>query len=465
MGLTKSSLTLTAKSVSVTNSFKYHKKNKELENMNQFSLLDDIQDAKTQRILDEQRKHQALLLLQQQKDLDQTFPELAAPVARSQFNNHILQRGFNPIDIECRNIIALQEELKRQESRRRAEEVIQAKMQEQALLVELQKQAVMQQSATEQMLNQFVELDNQFGKLDNLVARQEAIRALGGQIPTDFLNNIGIRDLRTSSSNNSTNQDELLRSILAQEHNIPGLQGLRQLNGQFRMQSPLLANSNIVSSVQALERSTQAEIFGDSLSLGRQSNFNDEGLRFPNGTFDRNITESRQLLSMNAGVHLNRPNLVRKDPETPSIRFFNNGNEVNQNGEALQGPGRRKKRKIADENQCTVKDVSFPDHKKKRQNASPDHGKVNVKKEMRHAMPPKKNGLKLRKYLSSKASKESVSKLETLEAPNPHFGPQSDHIPPKIKQEKRQVTQKTNNIKEEDKLDAANVLLGLMKNS
>lgn len=131
--------------------------------MDNLSLLKELQELRLQRMLEEQRRgNHALLLLQQQQDMERTLAQqFASEGLRNQAvgNNVLHMNAANPIDIECRNIIALQEELKRQENRKRLEQILSAKMQEESILHQLQNQNNFQKNAAEQLLSHFAELN------------------------------------------------------------------------------------------------------------------------------------------------------------------------------------------------------------------------------------------------------------------------------------------------------------------
>ena len=440
--------------------------------MNQFSFFNNPQDAKTQRILEDQRRrqqHQAILLLQHQQEMDHTFSEMAGPgTMRTQFGNQLLH-GANPIDIECRNIIALQEELRRQENKRRAEEVLHAKMQEQALLMELQKQATMQQTAAEQLLSQFVELDQ-------LVIRQELLQygqhqGQGGGGGGNSASAFNLDNLRSgsghgnSNSNNFTSQ-ELINYMRCQGQNqnqsFGALQGLDQFHGHPNLQSPLNETSSFLSSLShanpipsGLLSSMQPR---KNLSAGmlHHPNFQGGDSRGLSSNLERQIADAHAVLSVTAPRSADTlHDLPRKIPGAPAIRYFNNGNEVNHNGTTNPVQIESKKRKVRREEVISI-DCDTPDIPKKKVCAQ-----VTVKIE-HHAAPPQKGALKLRKYWSSQAKEESEKVISARAAPGPHADLIGSMFP--HKKTKKVKVEATCNDKEEDKLDAANALLGFMKN-
>jgi len=464
--------------------------------------MNDIQDVRAQRILEDQRRRQALLLLQQQQEIEKTLSEITAQGMRNQPQNNQFFQGpsVNAIDIECRNIIALQEELKRQENRKRVEEVLQAKMQEQAILSQLQKQStVQQQSATEQLLSHFAELNS-------IVARQEALGAMrnqssGCQATSSYNNNNNnnnnfdlLNRLRNGSPNGYSNNghgngsdnlnyspQDLINSLLSQR-NDGGMQGLAQhLNGQNLGPQASLSDSAILArltqtaaannttlpnaTLQAIRNQFgQGRSPSSSLLAGKGAGFSDQN---PHPPPSSSSAQQEMQQPRNAGA--------------PEIRYFNNGGEVNQNGDVLaQLPG--KKRKVMTEQIISIDCNSSAEtrsanktrpKKKPKQELPPKP--IEVKFE-HHAGPPKKRN---RNYnLSSQVSQITNDDSNSIDSNGSAIdnsngnngGHHSDLLgsmfKPKLKQETETETkpaQKTHEDKEEDKLDAANVLLGLMK--
>lgn len=480
--------------------------------------MNDLQDARAQRILEDQRRRQALLLLQQQQEIEKTLSEISAQGMRNQHQNNQYFQGpsVNAIDIECRNIIALQEELKRQENRKRVEEVLQAKMQEQALLSQLQKQSTMQQSATEQLLSHFAELNS-------IVARQEALGAMRDQSNgsqgnssnnnNNHNNNFDLLNrLRNGSPNGNSNsghghgsnnlnfsQQDLINSLLSQQRNDGGLQGLAQhLNGQNLGQQASLSDSAILARLTQAAAANNNTLPNATLQAIRnqfgQGNNSPSPNPNPNAqpSVDQRNILSSLLAGKVAGFSNQNPHLPPSSSSAqqemqqprnvgaPEIRYFNNGGEVNHNGDVLaQLPG--KKRKVMSEqiisldcNSSTETKSADQTRQKKKPKPELPPKPVEVKFE-HHAGPPKKRN---RNYnLSSQISQITNDDSNSIDSNGSALdnsngnngGRHSDLLgsmfKPKLKQETetKPAAQNANEDKEGDKLDAANVLLGLMK--
>ena len=463
--------------------------------INNFHFMNDLQDARAQRILEDQRRRQALLLLQQQQEIEKTLSEISSQDMRNQHHNNQYYQGpnVNAIDMECRNIIALQEELKRQENRKRVEEVLQAKMQEQALLSQFQKQSTMQQSATEQLLSHFAELNS-------IVARQEALGAMrnqsnGSQGASSNNNNNSnsnfdlLNRLRNGSPNGNSNnghghgsnnfnyrQQDLINSLLSKQRNDGGLQGLAQhLNGQNLGQQASLSDSALLARLSHAAAASNNSLPSATLQAIRNQFGQGNNSSTPNPNAQPNIDQRDILSSLLAGKGAGFNQNPHPPPSSssaqeemqqprnagaPEIRYFNNGGEVKHNGDVLaQLPG--KKRKVMTEQIISIDRSSSTETrnanqarpKKMLKPASPPKP-VEVKFE-HHAGPPKKRNRNhnLSSQISQITNDDSNSidsNGSALDNPNGNNGGRS-------------TAQNANEDKEGDKLDAANVLLGLMK--
>jgi hypothetical protein len=429
------------------------------EKMDQASFLNrSIKILKAQQIMEEEQR----LRLLQQDMLECAFSQ---QMSSSQVNNQILQGGYNPVDIERRNILVLQEELRRQEERRRAQEVLRATLEEQALLEELQQQAVLQQNATKQLLSQFAELDQ-------LAVRQEAINSRTMQNGDQAF---GAR-MRSSSGNNSfLNQQDLMHSVLAQTQNF-GLDDPRQFNVQSCLQTRPSAESNILSHFANDLSASSMLALRDNMPLDLASCYQSDicndapGMRSNMGQM---LSNNIPMQNLNRGARLQ--DFSRKNPEDTSIRYFNNGNDVSYNGDVL-ALSSTKKRKVKEQDvisdYCESREQS---PRKKQHVASQKRHKVKVKvkeegNSVHLSLSLKKNPVKLSKYLSSRVSEEIKSNpaVKNEFSASDVAGPHSDLIgsmfPQKETKGKKQTESHDTRDEKEDKLDAANVLLGLMKN-
>ena len=479
--------------------------------------MKDLQDARAQRILEDQRRRQALLLLQQQQEIEKTLSEISSQDMRNQHHNNQYFQGpsVNAIDMECRNIIALQEELKRQENRKRVEEVLQAKMQEQALLSQFQKQSTMQQSATEQLLSHFAELNS-------IVARQEALGAMrdqsnGSQGASSNNNNNNnnsnfdlLNRLRNGSPNGNSNNghghgsnnlnyspQDLINSLLSQQRNDGGLQGLAQhLNGQNLGQQASLSDSALLARLSQAAAASNNTLPNATLQAIRNQFGQGNNSPSTNPNAQPNIDQRNILSSLLAGKGAGFSNQNSHPPPSsssaqqemqqprnagaPEIRYFNNGGEVNHNGDVLaQLPG--KKRKVMTEQIISIDCSSSAETRNANQTRPKKKPKpdlppkpVEVKFE-HHAGPPKKRNRNhnLSSQISQITNDDSNSidsNGSALDSSNGNNGGRHSNLlgsmfKPKLKQETeaKPAAQNANEDKEGDKLDAANVLLGLMK--
>ncbi len=490
--------------------------------MDQYAILNKQGAFEAQQILEEQRRQQALLLLQPQQLLDKTLTPISdlGPRAPGNFSNSTAVYRSNPLDIECRNIIALQEELKRQEIKRKAEEIINQKVHEQALLLELQKHAAVQQqqNSTNHLLGRFAELDQLVTKQDLLVRLNqeqqqrsalnlEHLHAVGlhGHPGPSLHGPSGIDSLGVTGSSHAINQNiiDVLRS--QRSFDSAPIHGLRQ-----RLRSPLSDPNDVLSSTSEL-----SQVLNNNVSSFRESHSNVTGaipknihslqslqslsmMQHQNNDFmgpspQRGGGSAGALLSQhnnylptsahsNDGMQYGKVGKSKVTPGVPEIRYFNNGTEVSRDGRVFQTSNgdinvsnvTLKKRKIAEEEiisldddddepiqkgfkkpkmesleaqkhtQNTTRTNSIPKNTidVKKENPSPSSGSM-----MSRCSLPKKNIRKLSEF-SSSASR----RLNIPEAP--------------MKSEQKTKNRPTSqDEREEERVDAANVLLGLMKNS
>lgn len=438
--------------------------------MNQLTFLDNlnIQELKAQQMIEEQR----LRLLQQ--DMDNAVSQMTA----AQFNNQLYRGGFDQADFERRNIIALQEELRQLEDRRRAEEILRAKIEEQALLEELKQRqaAIQQQNASEQL---FAELDHLMSRRDAMNALDTHRLALGG--------NRGCND-------NFTNQQDIMRSLLFQNNNIdPRATSPVDDFSRFQ-QSPhisdianfsRLVDDHAIPSMQARRHAMQAQaMMVPELASSIETNLH--RVDVANRNVERNMDPNflRNFPTKPPMGHEGaRHATTRKAANSQPIRFFNNGNEVKHNGDILTikpKPSHSRKRRgmeqvvSLDAKKLRPKTLS----KKKeivdlyRVSNESETSEEGSSEPMRLS-PKKKNRFKLSTYLSDRKYSDDVKSKSDEENEAP-FPSKSSGIYKQLKN--NEPTQKNVNaepkcaepdfrdVKEDDKLDAANVLLGLMKN-
>jgi hypothetical protein len=461
-------------------------------NISNLGMVGDLQDVRAHRILEEQRR-QAFMVLQQQ-EIDKTISEISAQGMRHQPQQKWPRQGsgVNPIDIECRNIIALQEELKRQENRKRVEEFLQAKMQEQALLSHLQKQGNRAQSTDEQIISHFAELNN-------IAARQEALGRSAGNPGSSFNNNSNLLNRLRNESGNGSNQEHLINSLLSQR-NGGGMQG--STLGQSQQINRQQFSQHSLSDSEILMRLTQAAAVNNNLPNGNfQALRNQLGGRHmsppPQSNLDRCNSILEQTLS---NAHTSRVagnsagfsspsalpptssssstqiDLQHSKPDTPVIRYFNDGAEVNQNGDEISHLS-GKKRKGPATGSNSMKNIRNYNRRR-----SPN---MKLMQELRQKNDEVKaeqvateqvaNFLKKRnqKYqLPSQVlqSKNDGSHKDNDNGSDNNNGPHSNRRgsmfkPNPISDQDKEASKpsRTDADKEEDKLDAANVLLGFMK--
>lgn len=428
--------------------------------MDNLSLLKELQELRLQRMLEEQRRgNHALLLLQQQQDMERTLAQqFASEGLRNQGmgNNTLQMNTNNPIDIECRNIIALQEELKRQENRKRLEQILSQKMQEESLLNQLRNQNNFQHNAAEQILSRFAELNKTLSRQEAVVANQGYTQPQHNvNFSADLAETLRASMMNHSSNNNRNNVQETIMNFLSQKKQIhqphPENNGMNQ---QLNLQDPnihailsnlgLGGNNSIQNSnIQNLQEQIQNKL--KQASLPQQ------------GALERKLTKTQGLTSpidssQFINNFLNKHGDVRKEserqdpkeserqvpkksPKEPAIRYFNNGNEVDEKGQEISHlPS--KKRKLSHQSDASS------DSQKQEQ--------LSKTAQVRHRPPKKRNlGIQLSSQLSQSTYASSNSDS------NASDGEDTSKTP----EEKVPVE------KEEDRVDAANVLLGLMKRS
>ena len=428
--------------------------------MDNLSLLKEIQELRLQRMLEEQRRgNHSLVLLQQQQDMERTLAQqFASEGLRNQAlgNNTLQMNTDNPIDIECRNIIALQEELKKQENRKRLEQILRAKMQEESILNQLRNQNNFQNNAAEQLLSRFAELNKTLSRQEAVVANQGYAQPQHNvNFSADLAETFRASMMNNNSNNNSNNVQEAIMNLLSQKTPIhqPHPENIG-MNQQLNLQDPnILAilsnlgmsgnnsvqNSNIQNLQEQIQNKLKQPIVPEQDVLKRKL-IETQGLNLP---LDNQLIKN--LLSQNRDVRKVSEHQVskeserqvpKKSPKEPSIRYFNNGNEVDKNGQEISHlPS--KKRKLSHQSD------SSSDNQKQEQ--------LSKSVQMRHG-PPKKRNLGMQ--LSSERSQLSQS---TYASSNSDSNGSDGNDSSKTPEEKFPVE------KEEDRVDAANVLLDLMK--
>jgi hypothetical protein len=411
---------------------------------NHYLSMRSIQKLKEQQIAEEEQR----LRLLQQDMLDRVFSQ---QMASSQVGSQIICNGYDPVDVERRNIIALQEELRRQVERKRAEEVLRAKLEEQALLDELHVQAALQQNAAKQLLSHFAEIDQ-------LGARQDTIHSRGAiQNHNSSFENVLL--------NGHSARQDLMHSALAQSQNlqIDGLRNCASVESNF---FPDIPNNFGTSSAQPLRNNLQG-----NLPFEMKTNPRDVVQGLHNNLGRMLATKmSDQSSIRNNGLQ----NTSRNNQTGANIRYFNDGNEVNYKGDVLALNSMKKRKAELVANSYRGNQTKRPTSKKRKSPKIHEDVKVEVKRESNsdQIQQPliKKNPMKLSKYLSSRVSKEIKqdpdAKNDSKSTDMP--GPRSDLIGSKFLQKPVKGKKESNshgaNNEKEDKLDAANVLLGLMKN-
>lgn len=425
--------------------------------MDNLSLLKELQELRLQRMLEEQRRgNHALLLLQQQQDMERTLAQqFASEGLRNQaVGNNVLQmNAANPIDIECRNIIALQEELKRQENRKRLEQILSAKMQEESILHQLQNQNNFQNNAAEQLLSHFAELNKN-------ISRQEAVVANPGYTQTqntvnfsaDLAETLRASMMNNNSNNSRNNVQETIMNLLSQKKPIHHPHHEKNgMNQQLNLQ-----DSNILAILSNLDRGGNNSIQNSNLqnlreliqhqlqqaSLPQQDILErklpeTQGLNFPiESQLINNLLNKNRDVPKESEPQVTKESerqVTKKSLKEPAIRYFNNGNEVDKNGQEISHlPS--KKRKLSHQSDSSSDNQKQEQHSKSAQ--------------VRHGPPKKRNlGMQLSSQLSQSTYASSNSDS------NGSDGDDTSKTP----EEKVPVE------KEEDRVDAANVLLGLMK--
>uniref|UniRef100_A0A7S3Q1E3 Uncharacterized protein n=1 Tax=Chaetoceros debilis TaxID=122233 RepID=A0A7S3Q1E3_9STRA len=577
--------------------------------MNHFSLTSnghgDINQA--HQILEEHRKQQALLLLQQQQQqpvlLDKALSGLNPRGAStghsldpindlaSHANAGYLRAsgmfGQNPVDLETRSILYLQEELKRQESRRKAEELLQQSMQEQAILVELQKHAEMQHHQHHQQQQQYHQhaaadqLLSGFSDLDHLVARQELLARLEQERRAALVSNAvnplfdphgenlaqGARHvshapgfsnhLNLAAARNSghfVNQD-VMNNVLRGPSSLRGLNELSAYGGggqQQRIQSPLTNGvhmgigdipgaeshhllSRALSNVEYASNGANHDTISAALHNLHSMNSKATQQQFQNG-LPSEIQQHENMFSNDyihgggriSGINERPPNsppaprrslndidlsqvdnfkianrsssdVIRGNRQgtMPKIRYFNNGAEVSKDGSSIRNKKKAnrggnavhiKKRKVSEDNLEVIsiddddeveKKISLkPRINKKAKIAAPvlavrgaeivscseSDSKSQVDSvdsleelsnasRVRRCSLPKKNSLKLSQLVANNNSKRNADDAPKKEV----------EVKVNEGRSKEDESQPSEKQREEEKFDAANVLLGLMK--
>ncbi len=490
---------------------------KTLKSMDQFTILNNKQGAfEAQQILEEQRRQQALLLLQPQQLLDKTLApinDLGGPRGPHFTNSAAVYRS-SPLDIECRNIIALQEELKRQEIKRKAEEIINQKVHEQALLLELQKQAAVQQqqNTTNHLLGRFAELDQLVTKQD-LLARLTQEQQQRSALNLEHLHAVGLHghgpsgidSLGVTGSNHAINQNII--DALRSQRNFDSapMHGLRQ-----RLRSPLSDPNAILSSTSELSqvlnnnvssfRESHSNLAGaipknihtlqslQSLSMMQQQN-ND----FMGPSTQQGGSSGGALLSQhnnylpssahsNDGLQYGNVGKSKITPGLPEIRYFNNGAEVSRDGRAFQtsngdinvSKASVTKRRITEEEIISLDDDDDEPTQKayKKPKIESIETKEDVRSSIRTNFKPKNEiDVKVKTEVPSPPSGSMMSRCNLPKKNARKLSEFSSSVSrrlnmPEVPVKSEQKTKKQSTSqeeREEERVDAANVLLGLMK--
>lgn len=392
---------------------------------------------------------------------------ISQQMTSSRLQNRMPQGNLNRIDIERRNIMVLQEELRRQEEKKRAQEVLKATLEEQALLGELQQQAFLQ-NATKEYLAQLRELDQ-------ISLRQESFQ-------NSNLFDGGFRSTSSPScSNGFLNKQDLIQSALGQTQNFV-LDAPSQFNPQNSMGAQPSVESNIFAQLDGeLNTSSIFQSLGDCATGAGNMPFR---LASSYGSDAHNNVQGMQNnIKLSGKNHLHSFNISaprRQDRHKINpVHFFNNGSEVKYEGDLLS-ENFSKKRKALQEPHLFLKKEDYLASKPstyKKQRAPPrkmSQGKLAGRDGgIKVTLPRKKNPMKLSKQLRSRIASENSESdpIKLYQERQNNAGPHSDLIVSKFTQNKKvdalpdkKCTQNNTTNREEEKLDAANVLLGLMKN-
>lgn len=366
---------------------------------------------------------------------------------------------------EFQRIIALQDEVQRQLLRRKIEEEIRiandlSRQQALAALeLERQKQQV-QRNTNAQLLSQFV-------NMDQLAARQELLSgslgghpSLNGRFTSNAINGrneiLGLNGLGphpTSASLNSLNQSRNKFDLLTQV--------LNQRNDQISRPGVMDLQSQGFKSLEAVSNIASLESDPTGISRGRIIEETNTKSSPVNKTPVQMNIQQPELPTDKAKSNQDENSAIRSvDPsKLPKIRFFNNGNEVNEDGKVIEiKEGKSKKRKLLSK-------------------MSKEQGYTTSSSKYQRKLPLRKGIIsKLAKQKSLKEQQDSSDeldnekpKIEGKDSPKQDkgkkkrkvIGPHHDLMLEFFPSNAKENTEK----KEDDKMNAANALLGFSKSS
>jgi len=465
-------------------------------------------EIRVQQLLEEQRNQQALLLLRQQREIELNFPDLdTCPLSGIGLNNQISGQGSNlpfnqysdtairnttmngncfinqgnptksQVQIECRNIILLQEELERQLELKfnggqaynipnvanqdvLSELVKVQQLQQQQQLHQLQQQEQESKASAERLLAQFLELDQ-------LVSRQESIHTLKKSLNVAALAPHAFPNMTAEHPRNPVSVDQLANIVsngsIVNKDKFHNGKKFNQATPSNLMSSQIVQelSSHLPTSVesnQAIDLFKKQELTVTKVESSHVKSSPSITKEFKVTHHDRNKSPPKSLKEY-VKTDNDRPEVVVSNESSaalPSIRYFNHGVEIQENSSVDGKEDKAKKRKLASKGRNNREHTSS--RPKQKQKRLPLRKVLLAKMMTEQEVSHKKMTKNQRKSSVGNVKKTTTSKEGNGVKKSCPVGPHHDLMVNMFSKKRAENTEKV-----DDKMDAANALLGFKK--